>query len=320
MLVHRKGAPHRRNAREVDARHGLVDHGHPAAGCIVSRRKVAADENGHAHGPQILRPDDVVKDLRVAVGARPPGDHDAVGPPAVEENEEGEGRPLHARNGAHALFHARHHAAQAGIVFIARAHDVEARNEDVLPVEPGVHVHQVHQAVQEESRAGQQRQGQGYLRHDQPARQVAAHRSAHDAAPLFERRGQFQAGGAEGRDGTEHQHGQNGDPEGEGEHGQVGGNAQGQWVGSGIDQGQQQPAAAPRQQYPEGRSAQTQQDAFHQQLVDDASAPGSDRHADGDLALPRRPRASSRLATLAQAISSTTATRAMRIVSGEPNW
>ena len=56
---------------------------------------------------------------------------------------------------------------------------------------------------------------------------------------------------------------------------------------------------------PSTPAASGEHEALDQQLAEDLPALGAERVADGNLALPRRRATSSRLATLAQAISST---------------
>ena len=166
-------------ARPVAVHQRLVHNRHTLLGIVVRARKVAAREQGRAQRLQVIRPHDspihfhrLVRLWNVSLR------HNAFGVNAETQwREICESCGLHARQRLHALqqLTVEHCSAAVGI---AHRIKIEGRQQNMIGIKTRIHRLRLCKAADEKSRAGQQRERQGHLRHHQPRSQARLVQSA----------------------------------------------------------------------------------------------------------------------------------------------
>ena len=269
---------------EIGFGEALADDGdHLRCGCIL-RAEVAAGDEGNVHGFEIVAADDVVFDVNCASGVAA-GNDDAPIPGVLSEGEGGEAGGGDGMDGGDALLDLLIEGGEAGFhVHVADGAGVEIEDEGVLPVEAGIDIVEVDEAVDEQDGADEKDEREGDLSDDERFGERRFCGTAVGAAAVFERFDEFEFGGAECGEGAEEQSGEDGDGEGEKQEAQVDGDIEGNGVWAAGDHVKQETVCEGGEGNAERAADGCEQQTFCKKLANQARAACAEGLTDGELA------------------------------------
>jgi hypothetical protein len=249
--------------------------------------------------------------------------------PHLEGKPAGDARALHSGQGAHALEHAvvedldrgRHHVHVLGsLVEVARAPEQDVGAEQVARVEPGQLLLLAHEGPHHQARAHEQDHRQPDLRHQQRGPAALA-RPAAPAPSFLEDVVEIDARRAQRGQEAEDQAGGHGNDEGEREHAHVDVHVAQQLREAGGDDEGEEARPPEREQEAAAAPDEGQHEVLREELPHETAAAGPVAARSASSFCRAAPAASSRFATLAQAMSRTKLTapsRKVRMFSAPP--
>ncbi len=211
---------------------------------------------------------------------------------AFERHAAGGAGQLHAGDRHHLLDADAHRLLDGFSLQVPIASHRHPHRQHAAGVVARIDASQRHEGPYQQRRADEQHQRQGDLRHhEHRARLVLLKAGAGPAAAFLERRVQVRARRVQGRDQAEHQPGDDRDGHRERQHAPVerdDGAGLADTGETGGVHGEQRADARHAQRHAKDAAGQREQDAFGQQLADDAAAPRADRGTDRNLTLAAR--------------------------------
>ena len=272
------------------AREGFADEHYLGRGGVVARREVAARFDGDAQRAEIARRGGIeggrrlIADWDGRLADLHEGQDVIV---AGEWKDLGGAGDGDAGQGANAIEGASVEGLLLRVGLVFGAGEIGVKGEDVVRVEAGVDALQVVEAAHQESGAAEEDEGERDLAdHQHAAHRIAPEADRVAAAAFAECRREIGLRHVDRRRESEENPGEHGDGDGESDHAGVERNLSGARQDRGVEV-DEQARAGPCEQEPEGGAERGEQDAFGEELADEAPASRAERVADADFAAAR---------------------------------
>ena len=204
---------------------------------------------------------------------------------AGDDADRADGGGSHAGRGCHACLHIVGEAADA-LRLVAGQRRIDGEAEQMLAAESQIDVLQIVQRPRKQRGGDQHQQRERHLRDHQCLAQADVRAAGGDVTGVvLQGERELRRSGLPGGSQSEEDAGENGEPEGEGEHAQVrsGGERKVRGIGKQTEEGA---AGPPGEENSDGAAGDRENEAFGNQLAHQQEAAGAHGKADRDLFLP----------------------------------